>query len=167
MRWMPIIAIWTYNQAQAVQKHRTGPRCSCGCICVGVNRTALRRRCWRFPRGAWQASNQQPLWLKVIMLLAGFALRLVCIAWCVSRLLTVITVAIPRLQRCLSRLRLMIILTLTSTLPICVLILIVQVGQAVSMSIRPIRRYALPISQQVWLLLVKMNALNMPTKTLP
>ena len=36
--------------------------------------------------GAWQASNQQPLWLKVIMLLAGFALRLVCIAWCVSRL---------------------------------------------------------------------------------
>ena len=65
--------------------------------------------------GAWQASNQQPLWLKVIMLLAGFALRLVCIAWCVSRLLTVITVAIPRLQRCLSRLRLMIILTLTST----------------------------------------------------
>ena len=164
---MPIIAIWTYNQAQAVQKHRTGPRCSCGCICVGVNRTALRRRCWRFPRGAWQASNQQPLWSKVIMLLVGFALRLACIAWCVSRLLTVITVAILRLQRCLSRLRLMIILTLTSTLPICVLILIVQAGQAVSMSIRPIRQYALPINQQVWLLLVKMNALNMPTKILP
>ena len=117
--------------------------------------------------GAWQASNQQPLWLKVIMLLAGFVLRLVCIAWCVSRLLTVIMVAIPRLQRCLSRLRLMIILTLTSTLPICVLILIVQAGQAVSMSIRPIRQYALPINQQVWLLLVKMNALNMPTKILP
>ena len=140
IQWIQTIVLSIFSPVLAVQRRKIGHPCCCVCIYVGLSGMALKPKSWKSLTVKSQGLKARRFGSKASTPMAGCVPKLAYIAWCASRHLTVATVGIPHLVRCLCRLKSMTISTSTSIPLMCVPILIaprVRVGSTLT---KPILR---------------------------